>query len=765
MKLDNFKAIYRISNIELNSMFYSPIAWLVLVIFAFQVGLTYAVELDSYLHTQAMGYDIYGATGGLFSMGKGVFPAVTKYLYLYIPLITMGLMSKEYSTGSIKLLYSSPIKNSSIIMGKFLSMMVYGLALVAVILVYYIFSLIIIDQVDWAPVLSGLLGIYLLLCVYSAIGLFMSTLTSYQVVVAVGTLAVLGFLNYVGDMGQDINFVRDITYWLSMIGRVQDMINGLICSEDVIYFCAIVFLFLSLSVLLLDSQRVSNNKKSLSVKLVGLFVIVIAVGYVTSRPIYRFYTDTTFTQKNTITDQSIRVIENLKGPLRITSYVNMFGGDSYLGIPRYIKADIDFFERYLRFKPEMKLDYVYYFKADDGEKFEKYPGKNAREVAEILCKKYSINPKLLLSYDEVAKSVDLSGEKFNFVRVVENGQGVKSFLRVYDDREKLPREAEITVALKRLIVESPKVAFIQGHTDREVELSGGRGFNMFSIKKSFRNSLVNQGFDAYSIDLSTQDIPAEVSILVLADLKTALSEVEAEKIQTYINNGGNIYIFAEKDRQENMNAITAPLGVTFEEGLLVDPIRDLDPSLIAARITNEGIKLIPQFAEKRDYTMIMPTTVGINYDSVKNFKPTVLVSTSENAWSEKVTTDFIEYVPQCLESEGEERRKYATVLALSREINGKQQRIIITGDADCVADQEFMTYRPFNKANFSLITAPFYWLSNEQFPILPQRKEPRDRKIKLPLGGRTFIKMTTTALPSVILLVIGILIIIRRQKG
>ena len=66
-----------------------------------------------------------------------------------------------------------------------------------------------------------MLGLYLLVCAYAAIGLFMSSITSYQVVAAMGTLAVLAVLNFVGDMWQDIDFVRDITYWLAINGRAQ----------------------------------------------------------------------------------------------------------------------------------------------------------------------------------------------------------------------------------------------------------------------------------------------------------------------------------------------------------------------------------------------------------------------------------------------------------------------------------------------------------------------------------------------------------------
>ena len=88
----------------------------------------------------------------------------------------------------------------------------------------------------------------------------MSSITSYQVVAAMGTLAVLAALNYVGEVGQDYAFVRDITYWLSISGRADEFINGLICSEDLFYFLLIIALFLTLSVLKLRAGR----RKSIS---------------------------------------------------------------------------------------------------------------------------------------------------------------------------------------------------------------------------------------------------------------------------------------------------------------------------------------------------------------------------------------------------------------------------------------------------------------------------------------------------------------------
>src|SRR6185437_4184988 len=127
---------------------------------------------------------------------------VQKSLYLYVPLLTMGLMSRELSSGSIKLLLSSPIRISKIVLGKFVAMMGYCLLFVAVLVLYCLCGSILIRHMDMGMIVPALVGTYLLILAYSAIGLFMSSLTPYQVVAALSTLGVLAFMNYIGNIGQ-----------------------------------------------------------------------------------------------------------------------------------------------------------------------------------------------------------------------------------------------------------------------------------------------------------------------------------------------------------------------------------------------------------------------------------------------------------------------------------------------------------------------------------------------------------------------------------
>ncbi|HXO75470.1 MAG TPA: ABC transporter permease subunit, partial [Puia sp.] len=216
------KTTLKIARTELALLFYSPIAWFLLVAFLFQSGLAYTSSIEGYLTQQQMGginlRYLQFITNSLFASPYGIWPNLAGKLYLYLPLLTMGLMSREISSGTIKLLYSSPIKVREIIFGKFIAMMVYNLALVLILALIVVCALFNIRSADAGLLFSGLFGIYLLLCAYAAIGLFMSCLTSYQVVAALSTLVLLAVLSYIGTVWQDKDFVRDLTYFLSISG-------------------------------------------------------------------------------------------------------------------------------------------------------------------------------------------------------------------------------------------------------------------------------------------------------------------------------------------------------------------------------------------------------------------------------------------------------------------------------------------------------------------------------------------------------------------
>lgn len=361
------KIIYRIALAELQSIFYSPVAWLILIVFTIQCSFAFTEVVDTYVVYKALGYGLDNLTYNMYAGMYGFFKTLQEYLYLYIPLLTMGLMSGELSSGSIKLLYSSPVRNSQIILGKYLSMLVYGFVLIGILCVYVVYSGFVVKQLDIPMVLTGLLGIYLLICAYAAIGLFMSSITSYQVVAAMGTLAIFALLSFAGNMGQGIDYVREITYWLSINGRCNEFVRGLICSEDVLYFLIVIVLFLTLSILRLKAIRQKTPWKISLGKYMAVVAVAIVIGYFSARPSLKCFYDTTRTKQQSLTKNSQEILNMAEGGLTMTTYVNCLDEFGWVGAPDRRMYDQSMFDQYIRFKPEIEMKYVYYYDKSQNE--------------------------------------------------------------------------------------------------------------------------------------------------------------------------------------------------------------------------------------------------------------------------------------------------------------------------------------------------------------------------------------------------------------
>ena len=78
------KTIYKIARTELQTLFYSPVAWLILVIFTFQASMVFTNGLAGNVRSQELGYGLYNVTMGVFAGWRGMFTAMQQYLYLYI---------------------------------------------------------------------------------------------------------------------------------------------------------------------------------------------------------------------------------------------------------------------------------------------------------------------------------------------------------------------------------------------------------------------------------------------------------------------------------------------------------------------------------------------------------------------------------------------------------------------------------------------------------------------------------------------------------
>ena len=136
----------------------------------------------------------------------------------------------------------------------------------------------------------------------------------------VGDACILGVIS---EVGQEYAFVREVTYWLAIGNRTNNFIKGLIGSEDVLYFVILSCMFLEFAILKMQLKRERCSFLNKTVRYLGVFMIAMLLGYFTSRPVLKFYHDSTFNKINTLTQASQDIVSKLDGGLTITTYVNL----------------------------------------------------------------------------------------------------------------------------------------------------------------------------------------------------------------------------------------------------------------------------------------------------------------------------------------------------------------------------------------------------------------------------------------------------------
>ena len=459
--------------------------------------------------------------------------------------------------------------------------------------------------------------------------------------------------------------------------------------------------------------------------------------------------------------------------MTITTYVNFLDRDYYIGMPNMVNSDLERFKQYLRFKPEIKMKYVYYYDSVSNNPWldVRFPNTTTKEKAEQLADMRDLNFKMFMAPEELKKKVDLSDEGNRFVRIVERENGQKAFLRLFDDMMKFPSEAEMAVTFKRFTMKLPKVGFLTGHGERSIDSDRAKDYLFFSQLKNFRYSLINQGFDVENVSLAgSSDIPDDIEIVVIADLTKPLETKEQEKLDRYIARGGNLVIAGEVGKQDVMNPLVEQFGVRFLPGVLVQVKQDVQPDLMIVNATPEAGEMSYFFQDMligRNAKIVMNGAAGLAYTEDRGFKVTEILRTdTTGCWNEMETRDFVNDSVILNTAAGEVEAMYPVALALSRKVGDREQRIMILGDADCISNEEFSIRRNLRvmTANYTLVTGTFYWLSDEEAPIDVRRPMGTDNKIHLSRKAMPYLKTACMGIVPAILLIWGVVLWMRRKR-
>ena len=177
------------------------------------------------------------------------------FIFLLIsPILTMRLLAEEKRSGTAELIFTYPLPDWGIVMGKFLAaLMVWATFLVCTFCYPLIF--VFLTSMDWGQIASGYLGVLLLGGACLALGLFASSLTQNQIIAAISAFALLLLFWLIGapqDMGSaPAGFLSAI----SLRGHLPNLAKGVIDTKDLIFYLCFTFFFLILTKRQLESRR------------------------------------------------------------------------------------------------------------------------------------------------------------------------------------------------------------------------------------------------------------------------------------------------------------------------------------------------------------------------------------------------------------------------------------------------------------------------------------------------------------------------------
>src|SRR5246127_5495734 len=188
---------------ELHSYFVSPIAYLLLTMFALIFGFFFWNALGYFVY-EGMASQMRGQTFPMNLNEQIIRPLLSNVAVIglfFIPMITMRLFAEEKRTGTIELLATSPVRDAEIILGKWLASLILYACLLLFTAVNFAF-LFKYGHPDWKPLLIGYLGLLLQAGALLAIGTFISTLTKNQIVAGAITFGVCLLIFVLGWVGE-----------------------------------------------------------------------------------------------------------------------------------------------------------------------------------------------------------------------------------------------------------------------------------------------------------------------------------------------------------------------------------------------------------------------------------------------------------------------------------------------------------------------------------------------------------------------------------
>ena len=774
---------------EIGAYFSSPIAYVLIVVFAALVGFFF-YNILMWFNAQAMQMAQNPTYAQQLNINQMVysplFGNMSIILLLILPLLTMRLFSEEKKNGTDELLYTSPVSIAQIIIGKYLASLLVLLAMLALSMILSIFVFA-HGNPEISPILLGYLGLFLTGAAFVALGVFYSSLTENQIVSAslsFGTLLLFWVLNWASaTVG---GFWRPILDYLSIFQHFEDMTRGVLDSKDVIYYVSFSFFFLFLANWVIHSkwwgQNIEKFKRSFSfwaylyLELIFLtFVAVFLWPENNELPIFMgllilaglVWTITWFIKN---IKQILFWINKLLIVILILAIIVLI---NYLGA-QYNKRS-DFTATKLHSLSDQSISILENLKTDIAFKCFFREGNYGRAAIENLLKLYAYHSgKIKYEFIDPDKNPGL-------VKRYDVTQDGTTVIEAGDKESRITTttEEDVTNALIKATRAAKKVIyFLEGHGEESVEEAGDNGF------ATVKTELEKLGYEVKKQILALADrFPRDCALLVVPGPQKDFLPNEYETIRTYLKDGGRVFFLVDPETATTLPAFLAEYGFKLENDIIVDTVsRLLGGDYFMPVVSEYETHAI---TDKFSYATFFPfaRSVEIGETKPEGATLTALAKTSPNSWSErqldqkevKFTPDKDKQGPIGLAAVETFKSKAAEPSPAPAEAKPgppaveepktkpeaaeKEARLAVVGDSDFAKNRY---YGVSGNGNFFLNIAN--WLTEEADLIAIQPKTQTPRTIQLTPSQGKFIGFFAIFLLSLPVRVLGVSIWLRRRS-
>jgi gliding motility-associated transport system permease protein len=236
---------------ELKVLFASPLAWTLLALMQLVLTWIFLGRLDAFLEMQPQLIQIANPPGITEIIVAPVFSMAAIVLLMVTPLLTMRLLAEERRNNTLVLLLSAPVSVTDIILGKFLSLIIFFFIMIALLAALSV-SLLLGGTLDFGLLMTNVLGLLLIAACFVSLGLYVSSLTVYPAIAAAAALGLLLGLWVIDIVASDVD---SIARNISLLKHYENFNRGMLDTFSLSYFILFIVTFLVLTIHHMNGER------------------------------------------------------------------------------------------------------------------------------------------------------------------------------------------------------------------------------------------------------------------------------------------------------------------------------------------------------------------------------------------------------------------------------------------------------------------------------------------------------------------------------